>query len=313
MELLIEFLHFREYPNEKPLIVFTVGGFLQLWQSSEEALCGFRSKIHTTRVRDFLGKLKEAGVEMVFFKDSRAIDMDRHDKWLTRHTQHYKSQIGLFDLLKKCPPLKDLIRDNQKLIRNMGSVGVTTVLKECVRGFGTFIQVNEDIECDLVVAAYATENRALAIVSNDTDFLIQEGDWRFWSLNHICQKTFTTIEYNKAALRTDLGLSPGQMPLFATLSGNDYVGFEDVFKFHKSLENKFKQYERHQNVAKFVRNYQFITTEMTSQDYIFLAKEVFNEEWEKFPHLLEKSFKSYSYETVSDSSQFKFLYLASSL
>lgn len=54
------------------------------------------------------------------------------------------------------------------------------------------------------------------------------GSWRYWSIKNINRDGYTTLEYNKEALRAKLGLSMAQLPLFATLGGNDIVQYDDV-------------------------------------------------------------------------------------
>lgn len=59
-------------------------------------------------------------------------------------------------------------------------------------------------------------------------FSLMTGSWRYWSIKNINREKYTTLEYNKEALRAKLSLSMAQLPLFATLCGNDIVLYDDV-------------------------------------------------------------------------------------
>lgn len=86
-------------------------------------------------------------------------------------------------------------------------------------------------ECDMEIVDFAIKNNVLAVVSDDTDFLIFEGNWKFWSANDINMENMTTMEYNKRAIREQINLSDKQMPLFATIYGNEFLAIKKMGTF----------------------------------------------------------------------------------
>lgn len=49
------------------------------------------------------------------------------------------------------------------------------------------------VECDMAIADYAGKNNALAVIGDDTDFIIFEGNWKFWSASDMDMQNITTI------------------------------------------------------------------------------------------------------------------------
>lgn len=95
-------------------------------------------------------------------------------------------------------------------------------MEETARTYGEF---HYSVECenDLALARYAMENDALAVITNDFDFLIFDGLWRFWSSNGITEQSLDVTEYNRDGLLKALNLKRQEMPLFATVYGNDFA------------------------------------------------------------------------------------------
>lgn len=92
----------------------------------------------------------------------------------------------------------------------------------------------------------------MAIIADDTDFLIYEGNWKYWSAKNLKFADLTTMEYNRSALRRELGLAQKQLPIFATLSGNDIIRPEHVQPFHRRL--RLKPHNRFHKIAQFIRS-----------------------------------------------------------
>lgn len=277
-----------------------------MWQPKEEILCGFRAKVYCNRVRNFFSKLKETGVDLAFFIDG-PVQKDKKETWFNRRDFEYQKCISILDEIAKNTPLPEIIyyKSNQIAAHNL----THPLMKEVVKEFGSIFTIR-DVECDLALAAYATENQALAIFANDTDFLIYPGNWKYWSIKDISEE-MKTVEYNRNALRSTLGLSQSQLPLFATLGGNgeisyfrkkkinnnvflDIVHYDDVQGFHYSIGNRNK----FRNLANFVRNIRINT--FTDEELLNISKIVFRHRrgGEEFVEAMKASLASYDYDTV---------------
>lgn len=95
-------------------------------------------------------------------------------------------------------------------------------------------------ENDLELARYATKNDAIAIISNDFDFLIFDGPWRHWSSRGITEHSLEVTEYDRDGLLKVLKLTRIEMPLFATVWGNDFSKklFETIDEAADFVRNK---------------------------------------------------------------------------
>lgn len=184
-------------------------------------MCGLRSDVYCRRVRAFFQRLIDAGAQLVFFTDG-PVQNDKQPTWMRRQNVKYDDHLAVIDKLDKHVPLRDLVN-----LPLPTTTMVSSLLRAVAKEFGPLTSSIHN-ECDLELAAYATKNNAYAIMADDSDFLIYPGNWRYWSIKHIDDEHFTTLAYNRVALRAHLGLSSAQMPLFAALGGNDIVQFEDI-------------------------------------------------------------------------------------
>ncbi|XP_053688097.1 uncharacterized protein LOC128737480 [Sabethes cyaneus] len=209
-------------------------------------LCGGRYNQIATMLECFFSRLKEFGAELFFYRDG-PVQQSKTTTWLKRQNQKYWNTMKIIDAIERGKyPINDLGRRFRNIIPAITDYPYELIAKR----FGT-VHTAMNRECDQELAAFATSVQALAVISNDTDFMIFEGSWRFWSSKDINFQNFTTCEYNRRALIEKLQISYKQMALFATLGGNDVVQYEEMKDFHTSLgPNNRKFY----NLADFVRN-----------------------------------------------------------
>lgn len=129
----------------------------------------------------------------------------------------------------------------------------------------------------------------MAVVADDTDFLIYEGNWKYWSARNLNLVQLTTMEYCRPALRTALGLAQKQLPFFATLAGNDVINQDSVQPFHRRL--RLTRYNRFHKLAQFVRS--------NNVDVASISNAIFGSTESQFVNLVEESISTYNihYET----------------
>lgn len=138
--------------------------------------------------------------------------MDSQDQQFTRYVNFYKSIAPKHHFKDICfhigeiKPPNSTFYDMAALAQKYGEV---------------FYSVKRENDFDL--AQYATKHNAVAVISNDTDFLIFEGPWQLWSSDGIVAHSFTVTEFSRIRLLQKLNLTRSQMPLFATVKGNDFT------------------------------------------------------------------------------------------
>lgn len=211
-----------------------------------DAICGGRHKIALNTFEKFLQVLKSADISLVFFS-ALTIQKDKIEEWLSRRNQEFNTYSSLYYLINDGKPIESIITTNKCL--NSTIYGMEMIAKK----YGElFYSVKFD--CDLEIAHYAKNNDVIAIISNNMDFLLIDGSWRLWSSDDIritSSSQLKTIEYEKN-IENICKLYKYQLPLFATLLGNDFTlkYYDELLDFHNSLGPIV--YKIH-SVARYVR------------------------------------------------------------
>uniref|UniRef100_A0A8D8X5R5 Constitutive coactivator of peroxisome proliferator-activated receptor gamma n=1 Tax=Cacopsylla melanoneura TaxID=428564 RepID=A0A8D8X5R5_9HEMI len=79
------------------------------------------------------------------------------------------------------------------------------------------------------IITYATKHQTFGILSQDTDFCIANAAQYNLTIEHLCLRDMTTCIYDSHGLASHLQLQVNQLPLFATIMGNDIMQY-DVMK-----------------------------------------------------------------------------------
>lgn len=176
-----------------------------------------------------------------------------------------------------------------------------SVIEHIAKQYGTLnYAVNK--ECDQEIAQFATKNtRVLGVFSDDSDFLIFGGRWRYFSMKFLNPYTFNTKEYNRVALRTYLNLTDFQLSLWATCLGNDIIPLKQVRHFHVSLRcDKFLK------IAEIVRD---ISKQSYKEILISLALKLIGFIDEYGLNLIDGSIKQYAvhYKNEDETNDYDYL------
>lgn len=156
------------------------------------------------------------------------------------------------------------------------------------------------LECDQELARFAyMNNRVLAIFSNDSDFLIFAGSFRYFSTKDLNFSTLKTKEFDRKALQNLLKLNSYQMSILATLAGNDIVLHHDLQKFHEHFG--FRSKSRFPALAKYIRK-NFDSTKNHAQVLSFLAKEIYGNSNTLAMKRISDSIMSYNVHSKNDDS-----------
>ncbi|XP_055310149.1 uncharacterized protein LOC129573544 [Sitodiplosis mosellana] len=276
----------KSHPGKKPIIVID---FLCLANSYgdniKDALCGGRHQIALSDWTKMLDALKATESTLVFFSDLN-IQEGKVDEWLSRRDREFVEYTKFYNSIDSTA-VSQMKKGRRAISSTFYQMAVIA------QDYGQF---NYSIrrECDLEIARFATNNNAMAIISNDNDFLIFNGNWRLWSSEGMRNKSqrLKTIEFDRKSIPKLYSLAKHQLPLFATLLGNDFINFIQLAKFHKrmgAMEHRVK------NVATYVRKVG--RANLTNADIKQIAKHVFGENNEKLDHferLIRESIDSYN-------------------
>ncbi|XP_031638346.1 uncharacterized protein LOC116350635 [Contarinia nasturtii] len=283
----------EEHPGQKPILVIDFYNLcFSLTANIHDSVCGGDDQKSSNSLRKILSTLKDAGCSLVFFMDLN-VQEGKIDEWLSRRNAEFQSNIILYDRIGLLP-LSELFDTDEGAV--LGST--LNALKAIAKTYGEF-HYSSRYECDLETAQYATQNNALAILSSDTDFLIFDGPWKNWSIHDLHfyrTNEIRTIEFDRNGLAKVCSLSRYQLPLFATLLGNDFTKkYEDQLeKFYNSL-GPFKY--RIRNVAAYARK---VGSEYLSDlDIRRLSQHVFGKADKKIQQVIRDSLDSYNIDIPS--------------
>lgn len=286
-----EIQHWQNHNNGQAVIVFDVMALLNITlQSNIDIVLGGRHHLVLSKYDNFFRELKRNHqTELVFFCDGR-VQQNKNDVWIKRQNEKYVKMINIFDKIEESNGSLEFVNE----IRNDDFPGLTTTIHGLVnvcRKHGEF-KLEMNVECDTELARFATLNNAVAVIADDTDFLIYEGNWKYWSARCLNFNQLTTMEYCRPALRVALGLAPKQLPIFATLAGNDVIQHDLVQPFHRRL--RLNRHDRFDKLARFVR------CNKTDVGSISLA--IFGSTEEQFVSLVQESISTYNinYETTPE-------------
>lgn len=262
-----------------------------LMQYDKESVCGGRHQDSLNAWKKLLDAFRMTGCSLVFIADLN-VQETKIDEWLSRRNAEFRGYAKLYDAIENgetCP-----ITVAKKASKNVLQ-SVFHGMAMMAQSYGRF-HYSIRHEADLEIAHYANQHKAMAIISNDSDFLIFNGSWRLWSSTGIIHSKLRlrTIEYNRKCFKRILSLTVDQLPLFASLVGNDITThisakLDNIFRKTGSTEQKIR------NVAKFINNLNcgINFKRISDNDIRQIVKKIFGNANETWVQLIKSSIVSY--------------------
>jgi hypothetical protein len=198
--------------------------FLTVHSRNEiEGIFGGRYQVYEKLYHTLFQRLLASGAELVFFVDG-PVQEAKDQVWLDRQNEKYHNCIGILEQIAAKKPAEKIISES----RNIPNIHLFLSELESICKLYGRVYVSYYHECDLEIAAFATMNNALAVIADDSDYLIYKGNWRYWSARQLDLNDLSTMEYDRRALWDCLNLSEDQMKIFATIAGNDIIKYNEV-------------------------------------------------------------------------------------
>lgn len=129
---------------------------------------------------DKFKRLKEVA-ELVFFRDG-PVATGKSDTWIQRQNENYKNSLEIIDKVHVGMAIGSIVKTIDHGIPT--GDGHREIIKSKAKEYGKVITAVSK-GCDTEMARYARNNLAFAVISDNSDFLIFEGNWRFWSLEKL--------------------------------------------------------------------------------------------------------------------------------
>ena len=218
----------------KPLEMFDLGGI------AKKDISGGDFTGYKYAWIKFLEKLEKNGIEVIFVCDG-ALPTTRREKWIWRKYNEVKCEImPTLDSIRKGVYPKFAINRETHLnanIINPTKYQTLNLIKYELGYKDVVFTSSPNQDADKACAGFIKKYQAFGILTDDTDFLIHQFSTEtfVFSIKHLNLENLDTKVYDRWKLANYLGLTITQMPLLATIKGNDCVPFKDLFEFHKSL------------------------------------------------------------------------------
>uniref|UniRef100_A0A6M2DJN7 Putative constitutive coactivator n=1 Tax=Xenopsylla cheopis TaxID=163159 RepID=A0A6M2DJN7_XENCH len=239
--------NFRKKTGKTPLLVLHGPCSRQFFgkPNKKKFLTGGQFKLYKKNVDKFVDFFQELDVKIVAFFDGCKIDR-MQDRWIQKKRYYIQNSYELLDAIDH----NEVNNNRTQLPCNISNFIQSCLKKKCEVIFSTFE------ESDSEIITYAKKHDALAVFSQDADFVIAQADFMYWSYKDIDYESQTTYVYDRKMLARALGLNVEQLPLLRTMIGNDYVLEPKLQTWFKKLgirQYKDLSFDRHQKIVKVAR------------------------------------------------------------
>lgn len=135
--------------------------------------------------------------------------------------------------------------------------------------YGTVIV--DQTNCSSKIAKYAQSDEVLAMIQHDTDFLLFDGQYQYWSLSDLDTAQLTTKKYCSQTLYRRLDLNTSQCQMLSAISR---LKGDAIHKFLGSIETPERKHRKMFKLSNYVR-----TIEMGPNGYDLrsIASDIFRE------------------------------------
>lgn len=216
--------------------------------TDEGILCGGSCREFDELIDTFFNRLVNLGVELVFVQ-KLTVEIATQNSWIKKKNQKFETSLNIYRDIENGDTVPQLMRtlEGSGYARRVSPNLIAIASK-----YGEYLFVPADHHCDQEVAREAKKRKAIAIMSTDTDFLIFEGQWKWWNFTDLDVESLEAWEYDRSAIERLFSLTWKQRPLLATLIGNKYSNeyYDDLFRFLRGLGKMPRKFE---NAANYIR------------------------------------------------------------
>lgn len=203
----------RSHPECSPVVAVDTMACLRYWYTPEAWVHGGQWREYLDSLKRFVNAFSTAGIGLVFFFDG-VIEQKKRDEWIKRRLRCNLEIAKIFQYIKAnaCQPGTEMF---------FIPSGLATFTRFALKSMGLNIKCSLQ-EADYEVANYARLNECMAILSQDTDFLIYD-TVPYLSITKLSLEKLSTVMYSRGKLCHSLNLRMADLPLLACLLGNDTV------------------------------------------------------------------------------------------
>lgn len=197
---------------------------------------GYRYNIIVRHFRDFLEKLKNAGVKMIFTDDKTFLKVETKrqvTELFQRIDDRYEEICAITDKMKEIKNVSELhaaltyeLCDEKKYGYNFPLNCVFyKFLMDVAKEYGEVVGISKP-KMHFTLrdeAQIADERNVFAILGQDSHYLLHGGNWKYWCIDDLCFNDMTILEFDRDVVVNYLGLDRNQMFIFYTLTGSSLL------------------------------------------------------------------------------------------
>ncbi|XP_078085603.1 constitutive coactivator of peroxisome proliferator-activated receptor gamma isoform X2 [Mustelus asterias] len=205
--------HRRSHPDHSPVVVVDAMACLRYWYTPEAWVHGGQWREYLQSLNNFVDAFLAIDVGLVFFFDG-VIEQKKRDEWVKRRLRNNTEIAKIFQCITAT---------GRQPGRNMFFIpsGLATFTRFALKSMGLDTRCSLQ-EADYEIASYARLNGCMAILGQDSDYLIYD-TVPYLSVNKLQIDKLTTLMYSRESLCRSLSLQQTDLPLLACLLGNDVV------------------------------------------------------------------------------------------
>lgn len=203
-------------------------------RNKTDFLCGSRHNIVLKDI-DLLFKNLSVVADLIFFEDGPVEDEKIEIRNSVRD-ERYSDMINILQHIYEGTPIRQISNNGNERGKELPRAScMVDAIHAKAKQYGQIILTGKK-GCDAEIVHYANNHQnVLAILGNDSDFLIFPGKWRYFSVRELNITSLKTMEYDREVLRNHLDLSNEELYILSTLAGNYWIPYDNVRPIHGEL------------------------------------------------------------------------------
>lgn len=269
--------------NKRPKILIDLKEFIHAAvQRDNLGQClGGKYSLWTHYFRKFFKQLKDANAELIFFAAGKKLT-DELMVFIPKREEEYMKYVDVMDQIDAADgSVSDFLRRKNYDIR--APITLEYNMQKLAQEYGelriNYVRHNQEI------AKYIEQHDGtiLAVVTNDNDFMVFDGEFQFWQANYINMKDLLGSRMCRENMRAHLGLNSAQLQLLSALSGSSYLPMPVMKEFYNKIWDEAVEGNRIPQIAKYIREEVpvLITAkkDCVSFDLAKVAQDIFGEDY----------------------------------
>lgn len=229
-----DFCEFNRAKRSRPKILIDLKDIIHMAVRARnlQRCLGGEYVFYTHYYRSVFNKLQHAGADLVFFAMGAKLSDDL-DIFIPNRETNYMAHISILDDIDASEG--NWNKKFQEKYKKRAPVTFQFNMMKLAQQHGelriNYCRHNQEI------AKYVNENadNILALITNDTEFLIFDGDYQFWRATDLTIKDMAAFRFCRAMLRAHLELNTQQLELLSALSGTVYLPGDILKDFYEKI------------------------------------------------------------------------------